>query len=117
MYGVFSKIPFPEEIGQDTINKIDLTGRVIDFFGNPESLPVKVELNKNETAYKTQFNLGGAGIETVSDPSDGSWTALIPDNFFMPLDSYYRITINDVIFRKFLPDFPPQNSLNDLEDY
>jgi len=117
MYGVFSFIPFPEDIGRDTLNQVDLEGFVYDIHGQPVTTTIKIGLNKKESAYKEDFNLSGDEIETTSDEITGGWTFLLPDNYFMPPDSYYRLTLNDVIFRKFLPDFPPRNSLNQLEDY
>lgn len=117
MCGVFSFIPFPEEIGRDTLNQVDLEGFIYNIHGQPIATTIKAGLNKKESSYKDNFNLSGTEIETISDETTGVWAFLLPDNFFMPPDSYYRLTLNDVIFRKFLPDFPPQNSLNQLEDY
>jgi hypothetical protein len=108
---------FPEEIGQDTLNQVDLLGYAFDIHGQPVDLSVKIRLNKPETSYKNQFNLSGAELRATPDDISGLWGFLLPDNFHMPLDSYYRIEINGRVFRKFLPDFPPENSLNLLEDY
>lgn len=114
---VFSFIPFPEDLGEETMNLVEVKGFIHNIHGQPLPAVVKAGLNKEETSYKTQFNLSGEELETTADETDGSWSLLLPDNFHMPLDSYYRFTINDVVHRKFLPDFPPQNSLNNLDDY
>ncbi len=114
---LFSYDYFPEEIGRDTLNQVDLSGYAFDIHGVPIDVPIKAGLNKPQTRYKDQFNLSGAELEALPDSSSGRWTLLLPDNFHMPLDSYSRIDVNGVIFRKFLPDFPSENSLNLLEDY
>lgn len=119
MCGVFSPLAFvfPEDLGEENINQIELKGSIFDIHGQPLAATVKVGLNKKESIYKTQFNVSGEEIETTADESSGEWSILIPDNYHMPLDSYTRITINDVVYRKFLPDFPVENLLNLLEDY
>ncbi len=114
---VFGLFEFPERFGEETLNQVDLEGYIFDIHGQPVAVDILAGLNKAETAYKTQFNLSGAEQTVQSDESTGRWTILLPDNFHMPLDSYTRITINSEVFRKFLPDFPPQNTLNALEDY
>ncbi len=114
---VFSEIPFPEEIGQDTLSPIRLQGKLVDIHGAPVSASIRVALNKRVSRYKTKTNISGAEQETFSDENDGSWFLDLADSFNMTLDSYYRITINEKVFRKNLPDFPPQISLNQLEDY
>ncbi len=113
---VFSEIPFPEEIGQDTINLTKLQGNLFDIHGNPLSESVKVALNKRVTKYKTKTNISGQEQETTSDET-GRWSFDLPDSFNMTPDSYYRITLNEKVFRKNLPDFPIQTSLSQLEDY
>lgn len=113
---VFSEIPFPEEIGQNTVNLTRLQGNLFDIHGNSLSESVKVSLNKRVTKYKTKTNISGEEQETTSDAS-GRWSFDLPDSFNMTADSYYRITLNEKVFRKTLPDFPIQNSLGQLEDY
>jgi hypothetical protein len=114
---VFTLFVFPEDIGEETINEVELQGNIFDLHGRPVAANVSAGLNKTETAYKTQFNLSGAPQTVQSDESTGYWSILLPDNFYMPSDSYSRITIKKEVFRKFLPDFPPENSLNALDDY
>jgi hypothetical protein len=114
---VFSEIPFPEEIGQDTLLLTRLQGKLVDIHGAPVSAAVKVALNKRVSRYKTKTNISGAEQETFSDEHTGDWFIDLADSFNMTPDTYYRITINEQVFRKNLPDFPLQISLNQLEDY
>lgn len=114
---VFSEIPFPEDIGQDTLLLTRLQGKLVDIHGQPVSASIKIVLNKRVSKYKTKTNISGAEQETLSDENTGDWFIDLADSFNMTPDSYYRITINEKVFRKNLPDFPPQISLNQLENY
>jgi hypothetical protein len=113
---VFSEIPLPEEIGQDTLLQTRLKGRLVDISGDPVSASVKIALNKRVTKYKTKTNVNGDEQEVLSD-ANGDWSVDLADSSNMTPDSYYRITINEKVFRKTLPDFPPETSLSQLEDY
>lgn len=114
---VFSIIPLPEEIGQDTLLQTRLKGSVFDIHGNPLSVDIGVALNKRVTRYKTKTNVAGEEQMIQSDENDGSWFFDAAESFGMTSDSYYRITINEMVFRKNLPDFPPEISLNQLKNY
>lgn len=114
---VFSEIPLPEEIGQDTLWLTKLQGRLLDIHGRPVPGSVKASLNKRVAKYKTKTHISGAEQEISADEITGFWSLDIPDNFNMTPDVYYRLTINEQVFRKNLPDFPTQINFNDLEDY
>ena len=113
---LYSPFPFPEDIGRDTLNVVRLSGMVYNFFGVPVQVDVEAGLNKRVTQYKNSFQLSGEPLETESDGS-GAWFFDLPDSFNMTPNSYDRVTINERVFRKSLPDFPLENYLNDLEDY
>jgi len=112
----FSIAPFPEAFGEDTVLIITLKGKVLDFFGNPVETEVEIGLNKRSTGYKDDIQLSGAA-KTVATETDGSWFMDLPDSFNMTPDAYYRISINEFVFRKNLPDYPLEIYLNELEDY
>jgi hypothetical protein len=112
----FSIVPFPEAFGDDTVRLVTLKGKIFDFFGNPVETDVEIGLNKRSTGYKEHTQLSGAA-KTVSTETDGSWNADLPDSFNMTPDAYYEIAINEFVFRKNLPDYPPETYLNELEDY
>jgi hypothetical protein len=114
---VFSLVPYPEDIGQDIIETIYLSGYVYDILGNPLEEEVAAELNKRASRYKDQFTIDGTRRIVVSDSADGSWLIELPDNSNMPPDSYYRFEINEKIIRKVLQDYPLDQVLNQLEDY
>jgi hypothetical protein len=113
---VFSPFAFPEDIGRETLSTVRLTGAVYDFFGVPVQVEIEAGLNKRVTQYKNTFQLSG-DPRSVESGVDGVWFMDLPDSFNMTPDSYYRIVINDQVLRKNLPDFPPEISLNELEDY
>lgn len=114
---VFSEIPFPEDIGQDTLWLTGLEGCLLNIHGDPVRESVRAGLNKRVGKYKTRTSVSGAEQETFSDENTGYWSLDIADTFNMTADVYYRVTINQEILRKNLPDFPTQISLNQLEDY
>jgi hypothetical protein len=114
---VFSLVPYLEDIGQEILETVLVKGYVYDIHGNPVEEEIDIRLNKNASQYKTQFTVDGETFTVDSDPADGGWSILLPDNSNMPSDSYYRFTINAETVRKSVPDYPLEHVLNQLDDY
>jgi len=114
---IFSPIEYPEDVGQEVIDIVALEGLVIDIFGEPVvNQTVSAALNKPIAGYKTKSQVSGAQRNFETD-ANGAWSAELTDSDQMTADSYYRFTINERVFLKRLPDFPPSHEFNDLEDY
>jgi len=101
----------------ETQDLITLQGNIFDIEGNPLETEVSLALNKKVTKYKTKISVSGEEQIVQSSDVDGSWSINLTETTNMTPDTYYRITINESVFRKRLEDTPATQNLNDLVDY
>jgi len=100
-----------------TQDLVTLQGFIFDIEGNPLETEVSIALNKIVTKYKDTLSVSGEEQILVSSDVSGAWSISLTETTNMTPDSYYRITINEIVFRKRLESAPALQNLNDLVDY
>lgn len=101
----------------ETQDLVVLQGFIFDIEGNALKTEVSIGLNKKVTKYKTTLSVSGEEQIVESSDVDGSWSISLTETTNMTADTYYRITINQTVFRKRLESAPALQNLNDLVDY